>query len=379
VTSLYLAAFLLQSVTWREAAPVLDRWCNDCHRTGQVGPFDFTQYDAASAYAPEIARYIMAGKMPPWRAKPSSLAFANSRRIDERSVATLLAWINGGAVRGSGEAAVRPRHPQWHLGPPDLVISQPREHTVSGEKTVEIVSFPVNASELGTDKAARYLQAFELRPSNRNLLHHAVLRSEGRALAAWAMTDTGMRLPPGVAWRLARNASLTVELHYFKRNVRPARDLTRVALYFAKAAPAREAELLKIVKPDLRIPAGANLHRESLRFRVPEAVHVHSFLPVFQLLASAIKLRAAGAADWALWVEPFEHHLMSSYVLSRPWPLARSMELEIEATYDNSAQNEFNPHKTLREVVFAENGLDETFRVWLTVSKPTVSKSRALR
>jgi hypothetical protein len=81
-------------------------------------------------------------------------------------------------------------------------------------------------------------------------------------------------------------------------------------------------------------------------------------------------MRPAGQADWTLWVEPYEHHLMSSYVFERPLGMAKGAKLELEAVYDNSAQNEYNPHKTLREVVFAENGLDETFRFWLTVSRP---------
>jgi hypothetical protein len=61
---------------------------------------------------------------------------------------------------------------------------------------------------------------------------------------------------------------------------------------------------------------------------------------------------------------------MSSYILSRPVSLPANSRLDLEAIYDNSPQNEFNPHKTLREVTFAENGLDETFRFWLTVSRP---------
>ncbi len=365
-----VAQSVTQSVTWREAAPVLDRWCNDCHRPGQVGPFDFTTYDGASAYAPEISRYLMANKMPPWRAKPSPASFANSRRIDEEAIATLLAWANQGVPKGTREAVLPKRHPQWNLGAPDLVLSQPEEHTVSGEKTVEIVSFEVSPEELGTRQGPRFVQAIEFRPSNRNLLHHAVLRIGGRPLAAWAMCDGGLRLPAGVAWRLPAGQTLTVELHYFKRNLRPARDLTRLALYFAKTKPSREATLLEIEKRSIRIPAGANVHREAMTFPMPAASQVHGMLPVFQLLSSSVRLRPQGTREWLLWVEPFEHHLMSSYLLARPWTLAKGAVLELEATFDNSAQNEFNPHQKLREVVFAENGLDETFRVWLTVSRP---------
>lgn len=367
-TILLPACLLAQSTTWREAAPLLDRHCNACHRAGQVGPFDFTTYEGASAYAPEIARYILGNKMPPWRAKQSPLPFSNSRALPEEATAKLLAWINEGTKPGTPVPATK-RHPQWNLGAPDLVISQPSEHTVSAEKTVDIVTFEISPSDLGTMAKDRFVNGIEFRPSNRNLLHHAILRIAGQPLAAWSMCDTGLRLPASVAWQLPKGLSLTVELHYFKRNLRPARDLTRIALYFSKQPPRRKASLLEITKQDIRIPAGANLHPERTTFTIPSAVQLHAVLPVFQLLATSIRLRQKGQRDYFLWVEPFEHHLMTSYLLARPLVLPKASILEAEAIYDNSTQNEFNPHKQLREVRFAENGLDETFRIWLTVSR----------
>jgi len=357
-----------QTTTWREVAPLLDRHCSGCHRAGQVGPFDFTTYEAASAYAPEIARYILGNKMPPWSAKPSPIPFSNSRALPEGVAAKLLNWINTGTKPGTPSPLPR-RNPQWNLGPPDLVLSQPLEHTVSAEKTVDIVTFDISPAELGTTQTQRYFDAFEFRPSNRNILHHAILKIKGQPIAAWAMCDNGIRLPKGIAWQLPKNTSLTVELHYFKRNLRPARDLTRLALYFTKQTPTRIASLLEITKPDIRIPAGANLHPEQTSFTLPSRVQLHVILPVFQLLTAELHLRQQGMQDYFLFIHPFEHHLMTSYQLARPLLLPKGSKLEAEAIYDNSTQNQYNPHQKLREVRFAENGLDETFRIWLTVSQ----------
>ena len=99
-------------------------------------------------------------------------------------------------------------------------------------------------------------------------------------------------------------------------------------------------------------------------------MRLHAILPVFQLLADDVRLRIKGEQDYFLWVAPFEHHLMSSYQLAKPLPLSIGARIEAEASYDNSTQNAYNPHQKLREVRFAENGLDETFRFWLTVSRP---------
>lgn len=357
-----------QAPTWRQAAPLLDRHCNSCHRAGQVGPFDFTTYEGASAYAPEIARYILADKMPPWRAKPSLVPFSNSRQLPDSATAGILGWINAGSRPGT-PAPLPKRHPQWNLGQPDLIVSQPTEHTVSAEKTVEIVSFEISPTELGTATKDRYFEAFELRPSNRNLLHHAILRVGGKPLAAWAMCDNGIRLPAGIGWHLPKATPLTVELHYFKRNLRAARDLTRVALYFSKTPPRRKASLLEITRQDILIPPGVNLHPEKTEFTLPDTVQLHAVLPVFQLLAVDVRIRQRGKSDYLLWVSPFEHHVMMSYQFATAIPLLKGSRLEAEAIYDNSTQNEFNPHQKLRPVRFEENGLDETFRFWLTVSR----------
>ncbi|MDX2269958.1 MAG: hypothetical protein NW208_17785 [Bryobacter sp.] len=372
MTSLAVLLLLAQSPTWREAGPLIDRYCNDCHRPGQVGPFDFTTYDEASAYAPEMIRYLTENKMPPWHAAPGPWRFANSRQIPRPALNTILAWARANAP--SGPYTPSARHPQWTLGPPDLVLSQPAEHTVSGEKTVEIVSFSIDAATLGTTTSSRYVRAWDFRPSNRTLLHHALLRQNGRPLAAWAMGDTGLSLPPGVAFRLEKGQPLTVELHYFKRTLRPARDLTRLALYFAPRPPARVAYLLEANKPSLRIPANAPAHRETSTFILPASVHLHAILPVFQLLATEVRLGLPRQSPPGLHIQPYEHHVMLSYVLAQPVSLAQGDVLIVGATYNNTTANEFNPHRVPRDVVFAENGLDETFRFWLTVSEPLKSR-----
>jgi hypothetical protein len=359
MSSLVLALLFAQS-----PQALLDRHCNGCHRAGQVGPFDFTSHDTAAAYAPEIINYVNAAKMPPWRAKPGPVPFANERRMPDEQIAKLLRWANEPNA-ATWRASIGKRHPQWNQGAPDLVTTAPREHTVSAELTVEVVRFDIPRAEF---RGQRYLQAFEVRPSNRALLHHAVLRAGQQALAAWAMCDSGVRLPVGTAWELPAGP-LTVELHYFKRTLRAARDLTKIAFYFAKERPRRIASAIEIDRRDLRIPAGANLHVISHGHVVGEALHLHAILPVFQLLATDIRLKLEKQKDWLLWVQPYEHHLMSSYVLARPMPLAAGTRLALQATYDNSSQNEFNPHKTLRDVGYGENGMDETFRFWLTVSR----------
>lgn len=358
----WLLLAVLTQVNWPQAGPIIDRYCNRCHRAGQVGPFDFTTHEGAAAYAPEIVRYVREDKMPPWRVKASAAGLLRERALPAAARATLIKWAEDGASEG-GPAVMAKRHPQWDLGEPSLVVSQPREHTVSAEKVVDIVRFE---HEVGSQDLV--FNGLELRPSNRNLLHHAVLYAGQQPLTAWAMCDNGIKLPPGIAWRVPAGQKLVVELHYFKRTLRPARDLTRVALYFPKQSPQRWARAIELTQPALRIPAGARRHVVRQEMAMATAGQILGILPVFQLLTTRIKLGLRGQSEPVLDIAPFEHHVMAGYWWRRGMPVRQGAVLEVEAEYDNSTQNPYNPHPTPREVIFAENGLDETFRVWLTVT-----------
>src|SRR5438046_2918186 len=115
-----------QTPSWREAGPILDRWCNSCHRPGRGGPFYSTQYEGAAAYAPEIVRYVSEGKMPPWRAVAGHGSFTNSRRMPAADRALLIAWAKTGAKPGLAPKMTA-RQPLWNLGVPDLVLEQSNE------------------------------------------------------------------------------------------------------------------------------------------------------------------------------------------------------------------------------------------------------------
>ena len=62
--------------------------------------------------------------MPPW--KPSDgPAFRDARKLADKDIATLAAWVDGGTPEGDPKDAPPPRKfPQgWQLGKPDLVLT----------------------------------------------------------------------------------------------------------------------------------------------------------------------------------------------------------------------------------------------------------------
>src|SRR5262245_44181766 len=60
---------------------LLDRYCNQCHQPGGIGPFALTDYASAKAHAGAIANAVRTGSMPPWMPSDAGLPLRYSRKM----------------------------------------------------------------------------------------------------------------------------------------------------------------------------------------------------------------------------------------------------------------------------------------------------------
>ena len=126
--------------------------------------------------------------MPPWKPAEGHGDFVGERRLSEAQVRTIQDWVKQGAPEG--DPSVLPPLPKfaggadgaWELGEPDLVVKMPKPFTVRAEGRDEFRSFviPLDEKLLAEDK---YVTAVDFRPSNRKVVHHALifLDSSGKA------------------------------------------------------------------------------------------------------------------------------------------------------------------------------------------------------
>src|SRR3982074_51070 len=84
----------------KDVAPIMMNRCVGCHRPGQVAPMTFTNYQETRPWAKAIKSAVVARKMPGWLADPAHGTFSNDRRLSEKEIATLSAWVDGGAPEG---------------------------------------------------------------------------------------------------------------------------------------------------------------------------------------------------------------------------------------------------------------------------------------
>src|SRR5262249_53031192 len=145
--------------------------CQTCHRPGEVGPFSLMTYRQAVNWAGDLKDYTQSHKMPPW--KPTDgLPFHNDRRMSDKDIATLAAWVDAGTPAGEPKDAPPPRQfpDGWQLGKPDLVLTMDSDFQVgpTGRDVFRCMVLPTHLTE---DK---FVTAVELRPGNPRIVHHTL-------------------------------------------------------------------------------------------------------------------------------------------------------------------------------------------------------------
>ena len=111
----------------KDVAPILNRHCVECHRTGGVAPFPLETYDQVMAKTGMIRKMVSRGLMPPWfAAAPTSgqhSPWLNDRSLSEHERADLLGWLDAGKPAGDPkDAPLARRWPEeWQIGEPDAV------------------------------------------------------------------------------------------------------------------------------------------------------------------------------------------------------------------------------------------------------------------
>ncbi len=158
----------------KDVAPIVFNKCANCHRAGEAAPMSLTSYAEVRPWSKAIREEVVERTMPPWFADPktSTLHFANDRRLSEKEIATITAWVDAGAPKGSDkDLPPLPKYaPGWTFGEPDLVIEMPLDYEVQAEGELPMQNFyvPVPFTE------ERWVEKVELRPGNAAVVHHSI-------------------------------------------------------------------------------------------------------------------------------------------------------------------------------------------------------------
>ena len=172
----------------KDIAPIFHQRCAECHRAGEVAPMSLLTYSEARPWAKAIKQVVLQRSMPPWLANPQYGHFRNDRRLTQKEVDTIVAWVDAGAPEGAFEdmPAIPHFETGWTIGKPDMVVSLENEVDVPAEGVIPYKYFRV-PSGFTEDK---WVQAAEIRPGNRAVVHHIIVSAVAHS-AESAETETG--------------------------------------------------------------------------------------------------------------------------------------------------------------------------------------------
>jgi len=408
----------------KDVAPILYDNCTMCHRPGEIGPMSLLTYKETRPWAKSIAARVAAASMPPWHADPSIGEFVNDRRLSAAEKETIAKWVAAGAPEGdTKDLPAQPRYAEgWTIGQPDVVLPMQEDYPIPSRGTIAYQYFevPTNFTE------DRWIQAYEVRPSNRSVVHHVIVYARPPAPATPPPSQTGrrptpvfsmaegmeipagqtggQRLPPeqtkplgpndrpaprtlgasiggyvpgtasrtypvGTSFRIAAGSTLVFQMHYTTTGT-PTSDRTSIGLVFAKTPPQTELRQSALINGSLHIPAGDADHRVDAEMTINRDVTLWSMLPHTHVRGKRWIYEAIfpdGRKETILSVPKYDFEWQTDYVFKQPLKLPAGTKLHATAWYDNSRGNKSNPDPTL-DVWWGDQTWEEMMFTGLTYS-----------
>lgn len=383
-------------VTFTEhIAPIVFAKCATCHRPGEVAPFSLHTYQDAAKRAAMIEQVTSRRLMPPWKSVDGHGKFVGERRLTDEEIDLFARWAEQGKPEGDPEKLPAP--PQfaegWTLGEPDLVVEVPEAFEVPADGPDVYQNFVFS---LDIPKG-KYVKAAEYRPSNRRVVHHAVLSSdttgkcrkrdeadpapgyEGSGtpdgqlfpgcMATWTPGRDSVPLPDGLSMPWKRGADFVLQLHLHPSG-KVEVERSRVGFYLSDEPPRRSVVDLLLIDTMIDIPPGEQSYRTRAEMTLPIDVEIVGIFPHMHLIGREFELTAhppEGDAFPLLQIDDWDFEWQTYYQYVQPTTLKAGTMIVMQAVHDNSAENPSNPKSPPERVVWGEQTFNEMSLAFLQV------------
>jgi len=390
---------------YQDVAPILDARCRNCHRPGQVAPFELTNYQQAVTHAAMMVEVTGRRLMPPWMPTPGAQPpLVGERWLSKAELKTLEQWFEQGCAEGElvGKRPEPESSDGWQLGEPDLVLQMPESFAIpaDGPDILQNFVLPVDIAE---DKM---VAAIEFHPGNRRVVHHAVLflDDSGQArrldaesdepgyanfggpgfvpsgsLGGWSVGNTPRRLPDDMGRYLKRGSDLVVQVHYHPSG-KPEVDQSEIGLYFVDrptevllTEPSKLVGSIWMANYEMDIPPGEADYRRTTHYTLPRDVQLVGLVPHMHLLGKSMRVTATypdGRQQTLIEVLQWDFNWQDEYYYQEPISLPAGTQLHVEAVFDNSADNPSNPNSPPQRVTWGEGTTDEMLFCFFLLTAP---------
>jgi hypothetical protein len=156
----------------KDVLPILQKNCQSCHRPGQIAPMSLLTYEEARPWARSIRTKVESRQMPPWFADPAHGRFANDRSLSSRDIESIAKWVDSGAPQGDlsdAPAAIVWPADGWQIKP-DIVVRGP-EFRVPAHTPKDVVEWVTYVFPSGFTRDT-WITSLEIKPSSYPVTHH---------------------------------------------------------------------------------------------------------------------------------------------------------------------------------------------------------------
>jgi hypothetical protein len=420
----------------KDVLPILQKNCQSCHRPGQIGPFSLLSYETTRPWARSIKAKVVSRQMPPWFADPAHGTWANDRSLSQAQIDTIATWVDAGAPQGDATDAPPPIEwapDGWQIKP-DLIVRGP-EFRVPARPEKNVIEWTTITIPSGFTQDT-WITSVEVKPSELAVTHHICVsfaphrpttkyyvmnwaesprdedgvstdRNPGAAGqppppppgASQANPGTGVGggfwcyVPGGVAddYRpygagklVPANSDITVQMHYTPSG-KEVVDRPMFGFTVSEEPPARQwlATQVSGAGPTFAIPPNdGNWNAPPAQVEFLADVELVQMMPHMHLRGKDMTYHVIfpdGRDEIVLSVPKYDFNWQIAYQAATPIKIPKGSRLRVDAHYNNSSSNKFNPDPS-RTVYPGRMTWEEMFNPFFGVLVPQgTDPNRVLR
>jgi len=399
----------------KDVAPIFQAKCQDCHQPNSIAPMSLITYQDARPWARSIKERVGSRQMPPWHIDKSVgiQKFKNDMSLTDDQVATIVNWVDQGAVEGNPKDMPAPKPlvttNEWQgqrdgFGPPDLVVKS-EEYTMPA---VHQDSWWRPMSDIPLTEP-RWVKMVEIRPSSlqaRKIVHHSiaylVLNDDPQAVSTGTATgpvprgagfdpdDLVNRRPQLMEWAIGKGYDLyppdtgklllpgekiswDEHIHAVGEDIKGGSEIG-IWFYPKGQEPKHRAYLIGFTGIDrtkmLDIRPNSFAHTEGYTV-LKENTVITNFQPHFHLRGKAMEVEAIlpdGGRQVISYVSNFNFNWMTNYIYADDAAPAfpKGTVIHVSAWYDNTKANKNNPDPD-QWVGYGDRTVDEMAHAWMNV------------
>jgi hypothetical protein len=384
----------------KDVLPILQANCQTCHRPGEVAPMSLITYDQSRPWARAIKTAVVNKKMPPWFADPSFGHFANEKRLTQKEIETISAWVDAGAPAGKESDAPRPIKFEsgWNITP-DVVVEMPKPFAIPAKGTVNYKYIVVDTNF----PEDMWVTAAEMRAGNPAVLHHGKVwvRPPGSTWMEKAVpgeayeqeshrdilgrnaieegNDILGKFNPGLGAQrfdmegaakfVPKGSDLVYEMHYTTSG-EATTDVSRLGLVLAKTPPQKRYMFhAGPTALNLVIPPGEGRAEVVSEITFGEDAKLVYAQPHMHLRGKDFELRVVSSDKKKITTVlkgTWDFEWQMGYQFKEPIMLPKGSKLQLISHFDNSQANKHNPDAT-KQVIWGPQNWDEMSNCFIGV------------